>query len=55
MSETVYADDSMPPTVGSGSSSLVVETPEICEASSASAIDGVLVAPLLDNPGSFLD
>jgi hypothetical protein len=45
MSETIYADDLIPPIVGSGSSSLEVETPEICETSSVTTIDGVLIIP----------
>jgi hypothetical protein len=43
MSETVRGDDSMPPTVGSGSSSFEVEALEIYETSSATATDGVLI------------
>lgn len=50
MSKTVYVDDSMPPTLGSGSRSLAVETPKLCEISSASTIDGVLVFPPFGSP-----
>jgi hypothetical protein len=45
MSETMQGDDSMPPTVGSGSGSLEVEGPEIYETSSATTTDGVLIFP----------
>jgi hypothetical protein len=50
VSETVYADDSMPPIVGSGSGFLELEVPEIYETSSATTADGVLIFPPLYDP-----
>lgn len=50
MSETVYADDSMPPIVGSSSSFLEPEGPEIYETSSATTTDGVLIFPRFGDP-----
>ena len=41
MSEIMYGDDSIPPTVGSGSSSFEVEALEIYETSSATTTDGM--------------
>jgi hypothetical protein len=49
MSETVYADDSMPPIVGSGSNFLELEGPEIHETCSATT-DGVLIFPPIGDP-----
>jgi len=54
MSETVYADDSMRPIVGSGSNFLELGGPEIYEASSATT-DGVLIFPLSETPSSLPD
>jgi hypothetical protein len=45
MSETVRDDDSMPLTVGSGSSSFEVKALEIYETSSATTADGMLIFP----------
>lgn len=45
MSEAMYGDDSIPPTVGSGSSSFEVEALEIYETSSATTTDVMLTLP----------
>jgi hypothetical protein len=50
MSETTYSNDSMPPTVGSGSSSFEVEALEISETASATTTDGMLIFPSFERP-----
>jgi hypothetical protein len=49
MSETVYANDLMSPTIGSSSSSLEVKVSETYATSSVTAIDGMFaIAPIGD-------
>ena len=51
----MYGDDSILPTVGSGSSSFEVEAVEIYKTSSATITDGMLIFPFFEILNLFPD